>query len=456
MKIQAPRGMRDFTPALLRKRNYVIDILKQQFTHYGFLPIETPAMELLSSLTGKYGDEGDQLMFKVLNSRIHEQKDAAAIQAALLTLATSGKDSTLITERALRYDLTVPFARFVASHQHELQFPFRRYQIQPVWRADRPQKGRYREFWQCDIDSIGAKSLLNECEVLQLCDAVFERLKLPVTLYINHRQFLNGLAEAFNISHRFNEFITLLDALDKSSISQLESEITALGLRSEQVKYIEQLQFEMSINDSLPFNNATLERARAELQQVILNVNPQWITLQWMPVLARGLHYYTGCIFEAKPQSGALQNSILGGGRYDNLGALFGLHELSGVGLSFGLDRICDVLEDLQLYPTTELQISTSRVLFTHFTEAQQWYALNLARNFRQHGIACEVYAETGRKIGKQFDFAQKLGIPWVCVIGEDELQSGLLTVKSMADGVQTQLTPDALMHKLQNEYGSF
>ncbi|MFZ9455492.1 MAG: ATP phosphoribosyltransferase regulatory subunit, partial [Bacteroidia bacterium] len=175
MKIQAPRGMRDFTPALLRKRNYVIDILKQQFTHYGFLPIETPAMELLSSLTGKYGDEGDQLMFKVLNSRIHEQKDAAAIQAALLTLATSGKDSTLITERALRYDLTVPFARFVASHQHELQFPFRRYQIQPVWRADRPQKGRYREFWQCDIDSIGAKSLLNECEVLQLCDAVFER-----------------------------------------------------------------------------------------------------------------------------------------------------------------------------------------------------------------------------------------------------------------------------------------
>jgi histidyl-tRNA synthetase len=456
MKIQAPRGMRDFTPATLRKRNYVIDILKHQFTHYGFLPIETPAMELLSSLTGKYGDEGDQLMFKVLNSRLHEQKDISDIQAALHALATSGKDNSLITERALRYDLTVPFARFVASHQHELQFPFRRYQMQPVWRADRPQKGRYREFWQCDVDSIGAKSLLNECEVLQLCDAVFERLKLPVTLYINHRQFLNGLAEAFNISHLFNAFIALLDALDKSSISQLEPEITALGLRSEHVTCIEQLQTGMSINDPLPFNNTALEAARAELQQVISNVNPQWITLQWMPVLARGLHYYTGCIFEAKAQNCALQSSILGGGRYDNLGALFGLNALSGVGLSFGLDRICDVLEELNLYPESELQVSTSRVLFTHFSAEQQWYALTLARKFRQVGIACEVYAETGRKIGKQFDFAQHLGIPWVCVIGEDELQSGLLTVKSMADGVQAQFTPDAFMHKLQNEYGSF
>lgn len=450
MKIQAPRGMRDFTPATLRKRNYVIDILKRQFTNYGFLPIETPAMELLTSLTGKYGDEGDQLMFKVLNSRLHEQKDKAHIEAAMHALITSGKDHTLITERALRYDLTVPFARFVASHQHELQFPFRRYQIQPVWRADRPQKGRYREFWQCDIDSIGAQSLINECELLQLCDTVFEHLKLPVTLFINHRQFLNGLAEAFCVSNQFNAFIALLDALDKTPFSQLDAELKTLGLKPEQVLCIEQLQHGMDINHSLPFTNTAIETARAELHQILSKVNPKWIKIQWMPVLARGLHYYTGCIFEAKTQSGTLQSSILGGGRYDNLGALFGLKDLSGVGLSFGLDRICDVLEELQLYPETEHYISTSRVLFTHFSADQQWHALQVAQQFRQQGVACEVYAETGKKIAKQFDFAQKLGIPWVCVIGDEELQSGLLTVKSMADGVQIKLTADELMRKLQ------
>ncbi len=449
MKIQPPRGMRDFTPEVLKKRYYVMDVLKRHFNGYGFLPIETPAIELLSTLTGKYGDEGDQLIYKILNSRLNEQTNKPEINTSFQNHLNAGLNSTLLTEKALRYDLTVPLARFVATHRHALAFPFRRYQIQPVWRADRPQKGRYREFWQCDVDVIGARSLMNETELIQLADAVFETLQLPVTLFINHRSILNGMADAFKISDQAEKFMGLLDKLDKQSFQDLRNDFAALGLSAEALEQLEQLLLLKSPKEKLPFQNPLLEQGLQELITVMDRVSPRWITLQWSPLLARGLSYYTGCIVEAKVRSGSLQSSILGGGRYDQLGSLFGYTDLSGVGISFGIDRICDVLEELNLFPASVQSASFSKILFTHFSAEHQWYTLNLARQCRGAGIACEVYAESGKKIGKQFDYAQSLGIPWVCTVGDNEVSSGLLSVKSMQSGHQEKMTFEQLIDKL-------
>jgi histidyl-tRNA synthetase len=429
-KPSIPQGTRDFTPEVVAKRTYIFDTIRQAFGRYGFQPIETPSLENLATLTGKYGEEGDQLLFRVLNS------------GDFLSKATERDDyrkmASQISEKGLRYDLTVPFARYVVMHQHEIAFPFKRYQIQPVWRADRPQKGRYREFYQCDADVVGSYSLVCEAELLQLVDEVFVALQIPVTIKLNNRKVLQGLAEKVGLPQQLAAITTAIDKLDKIGWEKVRAELLARQVPEPAADQIGEF-LQMSVADLSIFlagtpSGPTGLAELAELQD-LLAATPLHNTLEIDLTLARGLNYYTGAIIEVKAQ-GVAMGSISGGGRYDDLTGGFGLPGVPGVGVSFGADRIYDVLEALDRFPVT--RTFGTQLLLTTMDPASLRYALPLLRQVRAAGFNAELYPEPA-KLKKQLGYADKKQIPWVAIIGPDEMASGLLTLKNLASGQQSQ-----------------
>ena len=436
-----PEGVRDFGPEQVRKRNYLFDTIRAVFVKFGFQPLETPAMENLSTLTGKYGEEGDKLLFKILNNGDF-LKDAAA---ETLVQRDSAKLIPDIAKRGLRYDLTVPFARYVVMNRHTLTFPFKRYQIQPVWRADRPQKGRYREFFQCDADVIGSDSLLYEAELAQIYDEAFARLQLPVTIKINNRKVLFGIAEAAGIPDQFMDMTVAIDKLDKIGMDGVRKELQNRGIAETAVAKIEGMLSADSPEALRPAfaESPTGLQGIEELERVYayLQGAPLFNELKFDSTLARGLSYYTGCIFEVAA-NGVQMGSIGGGGRYADLTGVFGVPGLSGVGISFGADRIYDVLESLDLFPVSLEQ--NLQVLFASFDEAAHRYAFNCLSRLRAAGIAGELYPEPG-KLKKQFEYAAKRHAPLVVIVGDEEMKTGLLTVKDQQSGAQTKMTLEEL-----------
>ncbi len=452
-KPSVPQGMRDFSPQQMLKRQWLFDSIKEVFIKYGFLPLETPTMENLDSLTGKYGDEGDQLLFRVLNSGDF-LKDVQKKDGQKKVEELDYKEiTTKVSKRGLRYDLTVPFARYVVQHQSEITFPFRRFQIQPVWRADRPQKGRYREFYQCDADVVGSDSLINEAELLQMADEVFEKLNLKVTIKLNSRKILQGLSEVVGFPEKMTDITVAIDKLDKigwegvagelvhkqlsdEAIAKIYEFIESAGRKYEQIDYLK----------SFFSGNATGEAGIIELEQVgqFLQGIPFVNNLEIDPTLARGLGYYTGCIYEIKADE-AEMGSIGGGGRYDDLTGIFGLKGYSGVGISFGIERIYDVLEDLDLFPKDVSE--STKVIFLAFDESARIWSLPLVRRLRDRNIATEVYTEN-KNIKKQFDYANKRNIPFCVVVGENEMKTGELAVKNMIEGSQELMSIDELIEK--------
>ncbi|MCC6400864.1 MAG: histidine--tRNA ligase [Flavobacteriales bacterium] len=446
-KPSIPKGTRDFGPQEMLRRKYIFNTIERVFQKYGFLPLETPAMEKLETLTGKYGEEGDRLIFKVL-------KRGAELERALEDRSKGFSDE------ALRYDLTVPFARYVVQHQNELTFPFKRYQIQPVWRADRPQKGRYREFYQCDADMIGSTSLLNEVELIHMMRDVFGGLGLQVVIKVNNRKILAGLAEVSGMSEALIDMTTALDKIEKIGHEKVYEELRHKG-RSEAsiAKVKEVLEWfppEMRLwPDMKPNLEGFLKTSPIGLQGVAeidyLMKNHLALggmcSLEFDMTLARGLDYYTGAIFEVKANEGTLQSSISGGGRYDDLTGVFGLKGMSGVGISFGADRIHDVLLETNKFPA-ELGGST-KLLFAHFGEAEALHCLTLLRQVRDAGIAAELYPDKA-KMAKQFKYADDKGIPYVAILGENELKQGLITVKDMKSGEQKAVNQNDLIHAIE------
>lgn len=456
MKPSIPRGTRDFGPADVQKRQYLLNVLKHHFGLYGFAPIETPAMEQLETLTGKYGDEGDQLIFKILNSRLNDSTEKGALQNAFGEMLEGGKNSKLLTERALRYDLTVPFARFVVMNQHQLVFPFRRYQVQPVWRADKPQKGRYREFWQCDADIIGSDSLVNELDLIALMDGAFAELQLPATIRLNNRKVLNGLASAAGHPDQLTDLTVAIDKLDKIGVDGVILELQAKGISEQGVAFLQPLlQFKGSDAEKMKLLSGLLKdseiglKGLEELKFLFDHAVVTKTNLQFDMTLARGLNYYTGTIFEASANVGTLTSSILGGGRYDDLTGIFGLKQMSGVGISFGIDRIYDIMEELNLFPDSAKKSTPTTLLFVHFDAEAQKHCLGLASKLRAAGIACEVYPDAGKKTNKQFDYANKRNIPFVITVGSDEVASALYPLKNMANGSQQKLTLNSIIEAL-------
>lgn len=449
MKPSIPKGTRDFSPAEMARRNYIFDTIRRVFRLYGYNPLETPAMENLSTLMGKYGEEGDKLLFKILNSGEYmkgvetDQADVAAGSYNYPRLTSK------ISEKGLRYDLTVPFARYVVQHRNELQMPFKRYQIQPVWRADRPQKGRYREFYQCDADVVGSDSLLNEIELLQMVDEVFRRLNIRIILKLNNRKVLAGIAELIGHPDKIIDITTAIDKLDKIGIDNVNAELLERGLSQEAV---DRLQPILAISGTLQERLAQLETLLATSETGLLGVKElQTVTEGVMNLgltaeldldvsLARGLNYYTGTIIEVKAADVQI-GSISGGGRYDNLTGVFGMPGLSGVGVSFGADRIYDVLLALDLFPA-EAKASSTTVLFANFGQAESARALQLAKALREAGVPAEVYPDNA-KMKKQMGYADSCAIPFVAIIGESELAEGKVTVKDMLTGEQTQVNSD-------------
>ena len=444
MKPSLPKGTRDFAPLEVIQRRYIFDQIRRIFELYGFQPLETPAMENLNTLTGKYGEEGDRLIFKVLNNGDvwGTVSDDMKAKLAKGEEVHPGKLSAELSGKALRYDLTVPFARYVVQHRNELAFPFKRYQIQPVWRADRPQKGRYREFYQCDADVIGSKSLLNEVELVQLIDEVFAALGLRVAIKVNDRKLLTAIAAISGQPDKVVEMVTAIDKLDKIGQDKVEDEMRAKGITDTAIASIAPL---FRLSGTWPEQKEMLERWLGSLpvaQEGLKNLSFLFdqagqlggATLEFDPTLARGLDYYTGAIFEVKAAEGSLGSSICGGGRYDDLTGIFGLQGMSGVGISFGADRIYDVLLETDKFPA-ELGSST-RVLFANFGEAEALYALKLLRQVRHTGIAAELYPDAA-KMAKQFKYADDKGIPFVAIIGENEMKQGIVTVKDMRNGEQ-------------------
>lgn len=440
------RGTRDFGPKEMVKRSYVFSIIKKHFERFGFQNIETPSVENLSTLMGKYGDEGDQLLFKILNSGDF-LKD---ISSNDLTLGY--KNFTYkIVEKGLRYDLTVPFARFVSMNRSELAFPFKRYQIQPVWRADRPQKGRYREFYQCDADIVGSDSLVNEAELISLFQAIFSELNLQVQLLINSRKVLIGMVEALGMIDKFSSFAIALDKLDKVGWDVVKNELSDQGFEIDRLNKLKAiLEFE-GTNDQKILNLKSFlaysEIGLAGLREIedVLSFSPNQTNISFDVKLARGLSYYTGLIFEGKALDLAF-GSIVGGGRYDNLTSSFGLPNISGVGISFGIERIIDVMDTLGLLP--EVDSNACQVLFTYFDPEGQIKCLSLANSLRANGISCEVYPDI-TKIKKSFEYADRKGIKFVAVIGSEEIKSGLISLKDMINGSQEELTLLQLSDKL-------
>lgn len=456
MKSQNARGTRDFSPSEIKKRNYIINIIREQFELYGFLPIETPAVENLSTLTGKYGEEGDQLLFKILNSRLHESKNKTLLKQEFEKMLEAPYNSELITERALRYDLTVPFARYVSQYRHQITFPFKRYQIQPVWRADKPQKGRYREFIQCDADAIGTSSLLMEIEFIQLINNVFTKLQLPVTLKINHRKIITGILEEHIPEQKYHtSIITIIDKLDKISQEQVRQELSQTGLSAQQIdKLFELLNISgdnfQKLEKLKKISNSLLQQGINEIYY-ILNFHKQNllnIQLELDIKLARGLNYYTGTIFEGKCNIGNLSSSILGGGRYDDLTGIFDLPNVSGVGISFGIDRIYDIIDEVNLFPNDLNTIYPAKMLLIYFDEASLKYSLNIAEQLRKAGISTEIYHQID-KIKKAMEYANKKGFPYVGLIGEEEMNNNTISLKDMHSGNQEKLSVQQLIEKL-------
>ena len=445
-KASIPKGTRDFSPIEVSKRNYIISIMRTHFEKFGFQPIETPSFENSDTLMGKYGEEGDRLIFKILNSGDY----LAKADDKSLENKDSNKLTASISEKALRYDLTVPFARYVVQHQNEIEFPFKRYQIQPVWRADRPQKGRFREFYQCDADVVGSTSLWQEVELVQLYDAVFSSLGLEgVTIKINNRKILSGIAEVIGASDKLIDFTVALDKLDKIGEDGVKKEMIEKGISEEAIEKVQPLfSFSGTIQEKITqlaeLLNTSEEGKKGieELQFIcnhVLKLGLQTAHLDLDVTLARGLNYYTGAIFEVSAPETISMGSIGGGGRYDDLTGIFGLKNMSGVGISFGLDRIYLVLDELHLFPETVS--STVRFFFVNYGEQQAFEALQIIKKLRQHGIKTEMYPDIA-KIDKQFKHAERKGIPFVV----KEINGHLLTVKNISTGEQSQVTIDELM----------
>ena len=448
-KPSIPKGTRDFSPTEVAKRQFIIQIIKSNFEKFGFQPIETPSFENSDTLMGKYGEEGDRLIFKILNSGDYLAKAD--------TTHLENKDSTKLTssisEKALRYDLTVPFARYVVQHQNEIEFPFKRYQIQPVWRADRPQKGRFREFFQCDADVVGSKSLWQEVELVQLYDTVFTNLGLiGATIKINNRKILSGIAEVIGASDKLIDFTVALDKLDKIGEDGVKKEMTEKGISTEAIVKVQPLfNFTGTISEKIDklsdLLNASVEGMKGveELRFIcdnVMNLGLNSAILDLDVTLARGLNYYTGAIFEVAPPKSVAMGSIGGGGRYDDLTGIFGLKNISGVGISFGLDRIYLVLEELNLFPETVT--ATTKALFLNFGDKEAFYALQAIQKLRAEGIKVELYPDTA-KVAKQFQHADKRGIPFAVMIGDQEIESNTYSLKNLSTGEQISVGLDKL-----------
>ena len=444
VSVSIPKGTRDFSPAVMVKRQYLFSIIKGVFERYGFLPLETPSMENLDTLTGKYGEEGDQLLFKILNNGAFAEKANEEDWSS----KNHKKLVPQLCDRALRYDLTVPFARFVSMNQNDIAFPFKRYQIQPVWRADRPQRGRYREFFQCDADIIGTDSLWCELELMKVYDQVFHQLGLDVVIHVNNRKMLQGLADVCGIGDRFVDMTVALDKLDKVGWDGVKKEMLEKGIAEMSIEtlqsWVEKIQDDVEVWNEL-LTQPGLEKANEEwmfLHRALQTSPLKKAKIVWDITLARGLNYYTGFIFEVKAL-GAQMGSIGGGGRYDDLTGIFGLPNMSGVGISFGADRIYDVLEELGLFPSY-LETAVP-LMFAYFSEATvdttvQWmYAL------RENGMACEMYPHEA-KMKKQFKYADDRKIPFVAVMGDEELNVGKINLKNMHTGEQFKLSLSELM----------
>lgn len=448
-KPSIPKGTRDFSPEEMAKRNYIFNTIREVYHLYGFQQIETPAMENLSTLMGKYGEEGDKLLFKILNSGdcFSDISDEELAERNPIKFAAKA------CEKGLRYDLTVPFARFVVQHRNEITFPFRRYQIQPVWRADRPQKGRYREFFQCDADVVGSDSLINEVELIQIMDEVFRRLNIRVAIKMNNRKILSGIAEIIGEAEKIVDITVAIDKLDKIGLDNVNAELREKGLSEDAINRLQPIiQLSGTNAEKLEQLRTILADSETGLKGIeelafILKrvaVSPIQAELELDLTLARGLNYYTGAIFEVKALDVQI-GSITGGGRYDNLTGVFGLQGVSGVGISFGADRIFDVLNQLDLYPKDALQ--TTQLLFVNFGEKEEEYLLPIVSKVRAGGIRAELYPESA-KMKKQMSYADDKKIPYVAIVGENEISEGKVNLKNMLTGQQSLLTVDELINQ--------
>ncbi len=447
-KPSIPKGTRDFGPAEMARRNYIFNTIREVYSLYGFEQIETPAMENLSTLMGKYGEEGDKLLFKILNSGDFLR----GITPDELAQGATGHLAAQLCEKGLRYDLTVPFARYVVQHREELTLPFRRYQIQPVWRADRPQKGRYREFYQCDADVVGSDSLLCEVELMQIIDEVFRRFGIRVCIKINNRKILSGIAEMIGEADKIVDITVAIDKLDKIGLDAVNEELREDGISEEAIRKLQPI---INLNGTNDEKIATMREALAgsevgqkgidEVEYVLNIIQNSKLKIQndveLDLTLARGLNYYTGCIFEVKALDVEI-GSITGGGRYDNLTGIFGMPGLSGVGISFGADRIYDVLNQLDLYP--EAVTTATQVLFINFGEKETDYSLPIVASLRKQGIRCEIYPDSS-KMKKQMQYANQKAIPFVAMTGETEMQAGKVMLKNMTTGEQKLVSPEEL-----------
>ena len=443
-KPSIPKGTRDFSPVEMMRRDYIFNTIRSVFRLNGYSPIETPAMENLSTLLGKYGDEGDKLLFKILNSGDYASK----LQPSELAEASK------ICEKGLRYDLTVPFARFVVQHQNDIVFPFKRYQIQPVWRADRPQKGRYREFYQCDVDVIGSKSLLNEVELVGIVERVFDKLGISVTLKMNNRKILFGIAEVMGHADKMIDITVAIDKLEKIGLDNVKAELSERGIDEQAVAKLQPI---LELSGTTAEKLATLKDILANSPTGLLGVEEMQKGFDYIATagfklnveldlsLARGLNYYTGAIFEVKANDFAI-GSICGGGRYDNLTGIFGMPDVSGVGISFGADRIYDVMVGLDLFPA-EIGCST-KVLFVNLGEAEAMASLVAVNKLRDAGVSAELYPDSA-KMKKQMESANRRGIPYVAIIGSNELEQGVVTLKNMVTGEQQTVSTDSLVEIL-------
>ena len=448
MKPGIPKGTRDFGPAEVRKRDFIFTQIREVFVQYGYQPIQTPAMENLSTLTGKYGDEGDKLLFKVLNNGDFLAKaDTEALEAR-----NSSKLISSIAKRGMRYDLTVPFARYVVMHQNDIVFPFKRYQIQPVWRADRPQKGRYQEFYQCDADVVGSNSLMLEAELMQIYDQAFARLGVPADIKINNRKVLYGMAEAAGIAEQFMAMTVAIDKLDKIGAEGVQSEMAQQGIPDAAISQVMQMLEAKELDElaNLLANSPTGMKGVEELRTVYQYLSSYTFSneLTFDPTLARGLSYYTGCIFEVAA-IGVKMGSIGGGGRYDDLTGNFGLKNVSGVGISFGAARIYDVMEELQLFPQ-EIQ-EPLQLVFIAFDEAAHQFAFEQLGKIRAAGIKAELYPEPA-KLKKQMKYANARAVPFTALVGTEEVAAGQLSLKNMESGAQEKLTVEQVIERLQSQ----
>lgn len=446
-----PKGTRDFSPVEMAKRNYIFNTIREVFYLYGFQQIETPSMENLSTLMGKYGDEGDKLLFKIQNSGDY----FSGLTDEELLSRNAAKLASKFCEKGLRYDLTVPFARYVVMHRDEIAFPFKRFQIQPVWRADRPQKGRYREFYQCDADVVGSNSLLNEVELVQMIDTVFRKFGIRVSIKINNRKILSGIAEIIGEADKIVDITVAIDKLDKIGLDNVNAELASKGIPQEAIDKLQPIILLSGTNEE---KLETLKTVLAASETGLKGVEESEFILKTIAglgiqsdveldlTLARGLNYYTGAIFEVKALDVQI-GSISGGGRYDNLTGVFGMESVSGVGISFGADRIYDVLNQLDLYPKDA--VDGTQLLFVNFGEAEAAYVLPVLAKVRADGIRAEIYPDSA-KMKKQMGYANNKAIPFVAIVGENEMNEGKLTLKNMTTGEQSLVTPDELIDAIK------